>query len=560
MDSNNKVRITFYFLWLITLMVQSYCVELRGDEAYYWMYSKDLSWGYFDHPPVTAVLVKVGYLLFHNELGVRLFFIVCSTATIWIIEKMIKPSNLKLYYAIVLSVAFLQIGMVFGGGMFAIPDFPLLFFTALFFYLYRQYLQKASWQIVVLLSVVICLLLLSKYHGVLIIGFTLLSNLALLKRKSFWAIVGLSSVLFLPHLMWQFMHDFPSMKYHLFERSSRGYSFSYTMEYLTSQPFILGPFIGLLLIYLGVVIKPKNVFERSLKFMIIGTYLFFFLMTFKGRVEGNWTVFTLIPLLVLGYEHIERNERLRKAAFYSFGISILMIIFVRLSLMINFLPPSIDFTKSLGARRWASELKEKSDGKPAAFMNSYQRASLYEFYSGVPSFSLNNVWGRKNQYSIWDTEAKFQGEAIVLVTNYPNAQFDSVLFSTEYLPYVFIDNFRSASNVKIQSDLLSTVKVKSSDTLHINMKFSYHNDHVRDLESNANFPSQITYSFFQNASLIDMRSSDIVLKNNMMGSSEVYSIVITAPAAPGLYDFYLSVSTGWFPAGINSEKVRFMVE
>jgi hypothetical protein len=82
MDNKNRLRVIFYFLWLATLLLQSYYVELRGDEAYYWMYSKDLAWGYFDHPPVTAVLVKVGYLLFQNELGVRLFFVLLSTATI----------------------------------------------------------------------------------------------------------------------------------------------------------------------------------------------------------------------------------------------------------------------------------------------------------------------------------------------------------------------------------------------------------------------------------------------------------------------------------------------
>lgn len=395
MDNQKYIRIIFYFLWSASLMLQAYNVELRGDEAYYWMYSKDLAWGYFDHPPVTAVLVKIGYLLFQNELGVRLFFILLGAGTILIMEKMIRPANLKLFYAIILSIAFLQIGMVFGGGMFAIPDFPLLFFTALFFYFYKQYLQDSSGKVFVLLSVVICLMLLSKYHGVLVIGFTLLSNLSLLKKKSFWMIVGLATLLFLPHLWWQFVHDFPSLKYHLYERSSKEYSWSYTTEYLLTQPFILGPFSGVLLIALAIRVKPRDLFERSLRFLLAGTYIFFFLMTFKGRVEGNWTVITLVPLLYLGYSQIENSEKLTRISFYSFGISILLIVMVRVSLMVNFLPASVDLTKSLGARRWAKELKDKSMGRPVAFMNSYQRASLYEFYAGTPAFSLNNIWGRK---------------------------------------------------------------------------------------------------------------------------------------------------------------------
>lgn len=559
MENNKTIRFVFYFLWVFTLLLQAYYVELRGDEAYYWMYSRHLAWGYFDHPPVTALLVKAGYSIFQNELGVRLFFILCSTAMICVMEKMIQPVTLKLFYAVVLSIGFLQIGMVFGGGMFAIPDFPLLLFSALFFYLYKQYLEQSSWHVIVFLSVVTCLLLLSKYHGVLILGFTVLSNPALLKRKSFWMIVALTSALFLPHLLWQIANDFPSVNYHLFERSAKEYSFSYTTEYLFTQPFVLGPFIGLLLIYLGVVFKPVNLFERSLKFLIIGTYIFFFLMTFKGRVEGNWTIITLVPLLYFGYRAIESNEKLTKMTYYSFAISIVLILSVRILLTCNLFPSSLALAKSLQAKQWTKELREISKERPVAFMNSYQRASLYEFYSGVPAFSLNNVWGRKNQYSIWDTESAFQGKSVTMVANYPNTHYDSIRFGPEYLPYSFIDNFRSSSNVIIQSDLVSPVILKPSDTVRINLKFKYQNDNLRDLEVNQDYVSRVVYSFFQYGDWVKMQTTDIVIKNQMIGSSETFSLLITTPEKPGQYDFYLSVGTGWLPPAINSEKMSFIV-
>src|SRR5687768_16973443 len=124
MKKETFISAVFYSTWLATLLLQAYCVELQGDEAYYWRYSLQPAWGYFDHPPVVAILVKAGFGLFPNELGVRLFFVCLITVTIWIIERLIDPANRRLYYTIVLSIAFLQIGMVFGGGMFAIPDFP----------------------------------------------------------------------------------------------------------------------------------------------------------------------------------------------------------------------------------------------------------------------------------------------------------------------------------------------------------------------------------------------------------------------------------------------------
>lgn len=554
------IRFLFYTLWLGSLLVQAFFVELRGDEAYYWRYSKELAWGYFDHPPVTAVLVKAGDLLVHNELGVRLFFVLLITATIWVMEKMIQPTNLKLFYAIILSIAFLQLGMVFGGGMFAIPDFPLQFLTALFFYLYKQYLQNSSWPVILLLAVVMCLLMLSKYHGILVIGFTVLSNPALLKKKSFWGMAVLALILFIPHGLWQIANGFPSMKYHFYERSSKAYSFSFTTEYLFAQPFVLGPFIGALLMYLGFTVKPKDLFERSLKFMIVGTYLFFFLMTFKGRVEGNWTIITLVPLLYLGYNQIEKREKLTKFSFYSFAVSLVLILAIRIALITDFLPASVGLSKMLGARRWVKELKAVAQERPVAFMNSYQRASLYEFYSGVPAFSLNNVWGRKNQYSIWDTEAKYQGSSVTLVYNYPNPASDSILFSYEYLPYTFIDNFRSASNLIIESDLRAPVRTKTSDTLLLKVKFNFSNNNLRDLEANPDYPSQVVYSFFQYSNWVEMRTSDLIIKNSMVSNNTEYSLLITTPGKPGQYDFYLSVGTGWLPPSISSDKVTFIVE
>ena len=47
-------------------------MELQGDEAYYWLYSKYLAWGYYDHPPMVAAFIWIGDHIMHNELGLRL--------------------------------------------------------------------------------------------------------------------------------------------------------------------------------------------------------------------------------------------------------------------------------------------------------------------------------------------------------------------------------------------------------------------------------------------------------------------------------------------------------
>ena len=77
----------YYILaaWFIINLLQSIFTGLHSDESYYWMYSENLAWGYFDHPPMAALLIHIGHLLLPGEIGVRLLLILMSTATLALI-------------------------------------------------------------------------------------------------------------------------------------------------------------------------------------------------------------------------------------------------------------------------------------------------------------------------------------------------------------------------------------------------------------------------------------------------------------------------------------------
>ncbi len=129
----------FLLSWFLVNLLQAGATELFDDEAYYWVYSRFLSWGYYDHPPMIALLIKIGYFFFHNELGVRLLIVILSTASLVIIYDLLPQKSNKLFITIACSMAVLQIG-----GIIAVPDIPLIFFTALFLWLYRRFLQRTS--------------------------------------------------------------------------------------------------------------------------------------------------------------------------------------------------------------------------------------------------------------------------------------------------------------------------------------------------------------------------------------------------------------------------------
>jgi 4-amino-4-deoxy-L-arabinose transferase-like glycosyltransferase len=216
-------RLLFYGLWLLLGLMQAGLTELQDDEAYYWVFSRYLDWGYFDHPPMVAVLVKLGYAIFPNELGVRLFPLLLNIFSLLIIENLIDKKNSVLFYGIALSIAVLQIS-----GFVAVPDIPLIFFTALFFLCYKRFAANLSLMNTFLLGLSVALLLYSKYHAVLIVLFVLLSNIKLFTRYQVYLAGIIALLLFTPHLWWQYQHDWVSFRYHLFESNVNAYKFSYT--------------------------------------------------------------------------------------------------------------------------------------------------------------------------------------------------------------------------------------------------------------------------------------------------------------------------------------------
>ena len=267
-------RLAFYGSWIVLGLIQSRFTELLDDEAYYWVYSKFIDWGYFDHPPMAAVLIKVGYAIFHNELGVRLFFLLLNILSLIIIETLIDKKNALIFYGVALSLAVLQVG-----GFVAVPDTPLIFFTALFFWCYRKFLERPTLLNTLLIGITAAALLYSKYHGVLVIFFVLLSNLKLFTRYQTYLAGMIALFFFAPHLWWQYQHNWMSFRYHLFESNVNAYKVSYTLEYVGGQILLAGPIAGIILLAAAFIYRPKNIFERSLKFCMAGIYVFFLLIT-----------------------------------------------------------------------------------------------------------------------------------------------------------------------------------------------------------------------------------------------------------------------------------------
>ncbi|MBA2561921.1 MAG: glycosyltransferase family 39 protein [Chitinophagaceae bacterium] len=439
--------IIFFSAWTLLNFFQAANTVLLNDETYYWVYSNFLDWGYFDHPPMIAILIKAGFFLFQNELGVRLFIVLLNTLTLLIIYRLLPRKNDLLFYAIACSIALLQLG-----GFIAVPDIPLIFFVALFFLIYKHFLETASLKNTILLGVVMSLMLYSKYHSVLIIIFTLISNPALLTKTRAYMAVLIAIVLFTPHLVWQYQHGFPSVQYHLFERNESSYDISYTLVYLAGQILLAGPLMGWLFLWSAFKYKPPDLFQRTLQYCFAGIYIFFLLTTYKGRVEANWTVPALVPLIILAHQYIDDKKKWQRILYYSVPLSLLLIISVRIYLMSDSKPiKAINTNEFEQNETWASQIKKVSGELPVVFINSYQKASKYWFYSGIKAFSLSTPNYRKNNYNFWPIEKFLQGKPVYAISTYDPGFFtDSITTTAGTLWGKRIDSFFSYSGLQFK--------------------------------------------------------------------------------------------------------------
>ncbi|MDB5011021.1 MAG: hypothetical protein JWQ06_1810, partial [Mucilaginibacter sp.] len=373
----------WYFLicWTILNALQAYKLEIHADEAYYWMYSRFLDWGYFDHPPMVAIFIRIGDSIVHNELGLRLITILTSTASLYFLWCILKKYtvNAQLFILVIAGTFIFHVY-----GFTTTPDAPLFFFTVLFYLFYQKYLENDSWLLALALGIIIACLLYSKYHAVLLILFTVLSNLKLLKRSSFWGIVVLATALYIPHILWQINHDYPSLNYHLSDRSAAKYNLANSYLYIPGQLLMAGPVIGWFLFYKVFNIRVKDAFIRCLLVNCIGTFLFFFITTFRGEAQPHWTLIAFAPLVMLVLISFKQAGNNIPGWFYRVAIiNISVILFLRISIMFRILPiANIGEIKSFyGFRDWAHAVKQKAGDNYVIMADGFQNPSKYNYYT-----------------------------------------------------------------------------------------------------------------------------------------------------------------------------------
>ncbi|WP_157975942.1 ArnT family glycosyltransferase [Lewinella sp. IMCC34191] len=435
---------------------------LDPDETYYWMYAGQLDWGYFDHPPAVAVLIALGRDWLPGSFGLRFGHVLAGCATLTGLYYLLdKPKGKSLWTLAALAAAQPMLEVY---GFIATPDGPLLLFTTLYLLAYRRFLQRPGYLLGAVWGLTMAALLYSKYHGLVLMLFSVLPNLGyLIRSPAAWVAVVTGVALFFPHLYWQYSHDYPSFRYHLSGRDDP-YQFKYTLQYIINQLLIFSPFLLYHYVRTFTGDHARDRFERSLRWLVAAILVFFLYTTTKGRTEAQWTALLSIPLIYLTYRAVQRFPSWRYLLVRLCWLTVGILMVARLLLMAprTWLP----FEKPFDHQPWVERLQEIAGDTPVIVENSYRFASLYEFYTGgKPAWTFTDVAYRPSQYDIWQRDTLYHDHPVYLLgqANWNYSNLDTFLTQKGSMRLRRIDSFQLVTDVRLDLELPAT----SSDELRV---------------------------------------------------------------------------------------------
>ena len=290
---------------ILVRAVMAAWLPLSADEAYYWLWSRHLAAGYYDHPPAIAFLIRIGTILFGDtEFGVRFCGVLLSIAASWFIWQA-GLAILRDGTKAALAVLLFNLTLMTGVEMLAVtPDTPSIAATAAFLFCLAKLQQTRDGRWWLWAGVAAGLGLLSKYSGLFAGAGAAVWLLASPRERAWlktvwpWAGGVLALLIFLPNLWWQSQHQWMTFAFQFGRVTGGHFTLRFLSEFIGAQLGLATPFI-LVLAVVGVWASRRRENPRFLAVALIAPALVYFLIhTLHDRVQGNWPAF-LYPMLAI---------------------------------------------------------------------------------------------------------------------------------------------------------------------------------------------------------------------------------------------------------------------
>src|SRR3984957_15682100 len=280
-------------------LVAAASTPITFDEAYYWMWSKHLAGGYYDHPPGVALVIRTGTMIAGDtELGVRLVAILLALPMSWAVyraaailfggHRLASTATLLLNATLMAAV----------GTLIVPPDSPLLVASSFIVLCLAKVLEtgRGAWWLAV--GVAVGAALLSKYTA-LFFGPAILIWLVTVPKLRRWLVspwpyLGgvVALTIFSPVILWNADHHWVSFIKQIGRARTADFRLAFIGELIPTQIAFATPLVWVLGAMGLYALLRRNAGALAARALINATFwtitLYFVWHSLHARVEANW--------------------------------------------------------------------------------------------------------------------------------------------------------------------------------------------------------------------------------------------------------------------------------
>lgn len=371
------------------------------DEAQYWAWSKDLSYGYYSKPCGIAWQIAFGcYLFGDTEFGVRFGGELLSIFLSLGIYRLAINCGLDESKAFLSAIAFSLCPLGLFSGFFATTDCAYVLFWTLTSAIFVKDLTQGRPISYVSIGFLIALGTLWKWPlyavwiPILIFGF----------RPQVFLGMAISLLGLIPSLIWNYHYDFPTFHHVMASINPVHPSTEETVRnplaFIGAQIALVSPILFVLLVWQFATFKKT---ERAYRFCWWTTALFLSVMLILScfkKVQGNWAVAaypTAFVILVCG----SLSKSFMRWFWGGISLSVLLVAFLFCFPKVKINP----LKQGLGWENIENQLLAVGYNAETEFLFSdrYQWTSILSFYGPEKKraffFNLHDL--RKNQFCYW---------------------------------------------------------------------------------------------------------------------------------------------------------------
>jgi dolichol-phosphate mannosyltransferase len=466
-------RIAFGLILLGAFVFRSWFITtlpLSGDEAYHWEWSRNLAFGYYDHPGLTAYLIRLFTWLFgrSTELSVRMPALVMLTGTA-IVTYLLARLAVKVSGGTDIEAersAFLGGVLIVIIPLFAVfsvyisTDPPVIFFSSLSLYLYFRAFFKGTWPSWIGAGIALGLAMMSKFLAFLIVPAVVLFALMSAEDRKWFArphayVSALCALLtFSPVIFWNATHKWATFMFNfVYRQEDNVFDPWHALEFIGGQALALSP--GIFLFAIFCLWKAFRVWfvhkDRVALFLGVSSLvplLYFLVVGLKRQVGVHWPAAGWIGAVVFvaGYLAADRGEDQRVTVRGSLGwasVALCLVMTGLLHAVIHIKPgtlvkqwsywgdPDRINTAALNERygwrelgQWVRNTQDEmvtKEGQTAkdvfVFTGQYGLSAAISFY--MPGQAQAHLWSPRRvhgeNYRFWDDYASLKGKNGIFV-------------------------------------------------------------------------------------------------------------------------------------------------